>query len=245
MPVTCDPRENHILGALQQFEFELLQPHLELVTMSRAEVLFETNDKLHHIYFPITATASLLCCLEDGTSVEVAMVGNEGILGISALLGEKNETLTQAIINMTGHGYRISIKFLQNALARTGGRRNGVLQKLILRYAQTLFVQMSQATACNRRHTIEQQLCYWLLINSDRGNTNDLSITQESIARMLGVRRESITDAAKKLQESGMINYHRGHIALKDKEKLEVAACECYEVIKTELARLIADFQNT
>ncbi len=242
MTITCDPRENHILYALRQAEFELLEPHLELTTMSRAEVLFEAYDKLQYIYFPVTATASLLCCLEDGVSVEVAMVGSEGILGVSALMG-RDVALTQAIINIPGYCYRISIKSLQSALSRSGGRRAGTLQKLILRYAQTLFMQMSQATACNRRHALEQQLCYWLLSSFDRGHSNSLSMTQESIAYILGVRRESITEAAKKLQEAGIIEYYRGHIELKSRTKLETAACECYRVMKEESVRLTTDLQ--
>ena len=244
MSITYDPRENHILYALRQAEFEHLAPQLELVTMARSEVLFEANDKLQYIYFPITAVTSLLCCLEDGTSVEVAMVGNEGVLGVSVLMG-KSETLTQVIVNKAGHGYRISKNSLQNALVRSGGRRAGTLQKLMLRYAQTLFVQMSQTTACNRRHTLEQQLCCWLLLSSDRGYSNSLSITQELIAYMLGVRRESVTETAGKLQDAGMINYHRGHIELKDRGKLETVACECYGVMKEESDRMITDFHAT
>lgn len=243
MSITCDPRENQILCALKQAEFEHLAPHLELVTLSRSEVLFEPDDKLQYVYFPVTATASLLCCLADGTSVEVAMVGNEGVLGVSALMGTRNVALTQAIINLTGHGYRISIESLQGTLVRSEGRRAGTLRKLILRYAQTLFVQMSQATACNRRHALEQQLCCWLLLSFDRGRSNSLSMTQESIAYILGVRRESITEVAGKLQQAGMIDYRRGHIELKDRVKLETTACECYGVIKEESMRLTTDFQ--
>lgn len=242
MTLTCDPRDNHILHALRQVEFELLEPHLELTTMSRAEVLFEAYDKLQYIYFPITATASLLCSLKDGATVEVAMVGSEGVLGVSALMGS-DVALTQAIINIPGHCYRISIKSLHGILSRSGGRRAGTLQKLILRYAQTLFIQMAQATACNRRHALEQQLCYWLLSNFDRGRSNSLSMTQESIAYILGVRRESITEVAKRLQEAGIIEYYRGHIKLKSRIKLETAACECYGIMKEELVRLTTDLQ--
>jgi len=242
MPITCDSRENHILRTLKQNEYELLQPHLELIATSRAEVLFEAYDKLQYIYFPVTATASLLCCLEDGVSVEVAMVGSEGILGVSALMG-REETLTQAIINIPGYCYRISIKSLEGVLSRSGGRRTGTLQKLMLRYAQSLFMQMSQATACNRRHALEQQLCYWLLSSFDRGQSNILSMTQESIGYILGVRRESITEAAKKLQEAGIIEYHRGKIELKNRTELETTACECYGVAKKESIRLISDLQ--
>lgn len=242
MLITSDPRENHILSALSDSEFELLEPHFELVTMSRGQVLFEVNEKLQYIYFPITAVASSLCCLEDGTTVEVTMVGNEGMLGVSSLMGT-NEALTQAIIIMSGHGYRIPIKSLQSALVRSGGRRAGTLQKLILRYAKALFIQMSQATACNRRHDLEQQLCRWLLLSSDRGGLNSLSMTQESIAYILGVRRESVTAATNKLQHAGIIECSRGHIELKDRIKLEATACECYQVIKGESVRLATDFQ--
>ncbi len=240
--VTCDPQENFLLRALTLSEWEQLAPHLELVKMATAEVVYEAYEKLSHIYFPISATTSLLCCLEDGSTVEVAMVGNEGMLGISALMGG-DESPTQVIVNQAGHLYRITINALQKVLARSGGRRSGMLPKLILRYAQTLFIQMSQATACNRRHAIDQQLCTWLLFNFDRGHTDAVSMTQESIAYILGVRRESITEAAKKLQEAGIIDYRRGHIELKDRVKMETRACECYGVIKGETHRLTAELE--
>lgn len=240
--ITCDPRENHLLCALTKSELKLLAPNLELVTMCASEVLFETGEKLQYVYFPITATASLLCCLEDDTTVEAAMVGKEGMLGLSALMG-KNDALTQAIVIQPGYGYRVSIKSIQAVLARSGGRRSGILQKLIFRYAQTLFIQMSQTTACNRRHTIDQQLCSWLLSCFDRRNTNALSMTQESIAFILGVRRESITGIAKNLQEAGIINYQRGHIELKSRVGMESKACECYRVLKDESNRLSDDLK--
>jgi CRP-like cAMP-binding protein len=240
--ITCDPRENQLLCALTDSELELLVPHLELVTMSASEVLFEAYEKLHHIYFPTTSTVSLLCCLEDGVTVEVAMIGNEGMLGVSALMG-RNEAPTQALVNQAGYGYRISINSIQSVLARNGGRRLGVLQKTILRFAQTLFIQVSQTTACNRRHTLDQQLCSWLLSCFDRGRSNNLSMTQESIAYILGVRRESITQAAKNLQEAGIINYQRGHIELKSRASLESSACECYKVLKRESNQLSADLK--
>lgn len=242
MSVTCNPRDNHILYALKKTEFKLLEPHLELTALSRAEVLFEAYDKLQYVYFPVTATTSLLCCLEDGVSVEVAMVGNEGILGVSAFMG-RNEGLLQAIVNIPGYCYRVSLNSLHDVLARSGGRRSGILQKLILRYAQTLFLKMSQAIACNRRHTLEQQLSYWLLVNFDRSCSENLSITHESIAYILGVRRESISETAKKLQDAGVIEYSRGNITLKDRVKLEMTACECYNVTKEEAHNLITDLQ--
>ncbi len=241
--ITCDPQENHILCALEQTDYKLLAPHLELVTVSRAEVLCEACEVMQYIYFPLTATASLLCCLEDGTTVEVAMVGNEGILGISALMG-RNESLTQVIVSKTGDALRISINSLQNILSNNNGAHSRTLQKLILRYTQTLLLQISQATACNRRHLLEQQLSTWLLSNFDRWYADNLPMTQESIAYLMGVRRESITEAAKRLQHAGMIDYRRGYIELKSREKLESNACECYEVIKGELNRLALDSQN-
>ncbi|ALQ50909.1 Crp/Fnr family transcriptional regulator [Nitrosomonas ureae] len=234
-------QENSILGALTAAELDSLAPHLELVTLLHSEVLFEDNDMLQYVYFPVTATVSLLCCLEDGSCVEVAMVGNEGIIGISVVLGNNAKTLTQAITKIEGQAYRISVRELKNILARSGGRRAGTLKKLLLRYAQTLFVQISQATACNRRHALEQQLCTWLLSCFDRGNSSNLSITQELIAYILGVRRESITVIAKKLQEEGMINYSRGQIQLKCREKLEIHACECYSIVKNESDRWVID----
>ncbi len=241
--ITCDPQENQILCALEQTEYELLAPHLELVTISRAEVLCEAYDILQHIYFPLTATASLLCCLEDGTTVEVAMVGNEGILGASALMG-RNESLTQVIVSKTGQAFRAPIHSLQYMLSSTEDGYSGMLQKLILRYTQTLLAQISQATACNRRHLLEQQLSSWLLSNFDRWCSDNLPMTQESIAYLMGVRRESITEAAKRLQQAGMIDYRRGYIELKSREKLESNACECYDVIKEELIRLASDSQR-
>ncbi|MER2513910.1 MAG: Crp/Fnr family transcriptional regulator [Nitrosomonas ureae] len=234
-------QENSILGALTAAELDSLAPHLELVTLLHSEVLFEDKDMLQYVYFPVTATVSLLCCLEDGSCVEVAMVGNEGIIGISVVLGNNAKTLTQAITKIEGQAYRISVRELKNILARSGGRRAGTLKKLLLRYAQTLFVQISQATACNRRHALEQQLCTWLLSCFDRGNSSNLSITQELIAYILGVRRESITVIAKKLQEEGMINYSRGQIQLKCREKLEIHACECYSIVKNESDRWVID----
>jgi len=180
--------------------------------------------------------------LQDGSTVEVAMVGNEGLLGVTALMG-RNESPMQAIVIQAGHAYRVSMVSLQTVLARSGGRRSGTLQKIILRYAQTLFVQMSQNTACYRRHSIEQQLASWLLFSLDRAGTNTLSITQESISYCLGVRRESVTEAAKKLQESGVIQYRRGQIELTNRAAMEIKACECYKVIKRESNILSTDLQ--
>ncbi|SFE63586.1 Crp/Fnr family transcriptional regulator [Nitrosomonas sp. Nm166] len=235
-----NPRENHILRALSQSEFELLAPHLELIKLPRAEVLFDVCEKLNYIYFPITSIASLLCYLEDGTSVEVGTIGNEGCIGISVFTGGR--TLTQTVIKVEGHSYRISLKSLQSIFEESEGCTR-ILKKLMLRYVGTLFIQMSQATACNRRHNIEQQLCSWLLLNFDRIHPSSLTITQESIAHLLGVRRESVSDVAKKLRQAGIIDYRRSYFELKNKEELEAKACECYSVIKRESERLIADLQ--
>lgn len=240
MPVPCDPQLNSILRALSPAEFECIAPRLELVSMSSAEVLYEINEKLRYAYFPITATASLLCGLEDGTSVEVAVVGNDGMLGVSVFMGG-DAPLTAATIHTAGSLYRISGQFLHEALSRSGGRRNGTLQSLLLRYTQTLIVQMAQTTACNRRHSVEQQLCRWLLLNFDRVHSNSLTMTQELIANMLGVRRESITEAARKLQLAGILSYRRGHIEVINRVGLEAHVCECYQVLKKESERLSTD----
>ncbi len=240
MSVHCDPLLNYILRALSPAEFEHIAPSLELVSMSSAEVLYEVNEKLQYAYFPITATASLLCGLEDGTSVEVAVVGNDGMLGVSVFMGG-DAALTQATIHSAGYLYRIPARLLQETLARSGGRRSGMLQHLLLRYAQTLIVQMAQTTACNRRHTVEQQLCRWLLLNFDRVHSSSLAMTQELISNMLGVRRESITEAARKLQLAGILSYRRGHIEVTDRAGLEAHVCECYSILKKESERLATD----
>ncbi|MES2365302.1 MAG: Crp/Fnr family transcriptional regulator [Pseudomonadota bacterium] len=233
MPTPCDPLLNAILRALSPAEFEYIAPRLELVSMSSAEVLYEVNEKLRYAYFPITATASLLCGLEDGTSVEVAVVGHEGMLGVSVYMGS-DAPLTQATIHTAGFLYRIPAQLMQEALTRSGGRRAGTLQSILLRYTQTLIIQMAQTTACNRRHSVEQQLCRWLLLNFDRVHSNSLTMTQELIANMLGVRRESITEAARKLQLAGILNYRRGHIEVTNRAELEAHVCECYKVLKKE-----------
>ncbi len=235
MKISPAPCDNHILGALSTSELNQLIPHLESMSITHGEVLFDVFDKLKYLYFPTSAIASLLNCLEDGTTVEVAMVGSEGLIGVTALMG-RNESAMQAIVNRTGHVYRVSMASLQSVLARRGGRRSSTLQKLILRYVQTLFIQMSQNVACNRRHSIEQQLSSWLLFNFDRARTNTLSITQETISYCLGVRRESVTEAAKKLQDAGVIKYRRGQIELTNRLGMEKKACECYKVIKEETA---------
>lgn len=234
MKISPEPGNNRILCSLTESELLQLSPNLESVTISHAEVLFDVSEKLQYFYFPTTSIVSLLNCLEDGTTVEIAKVGNEGLIGVIALMGS-NESTTQAIVIQPGHAYRISLAILQSNLARSGGRRSGILQKLILRYAQSLFIQLSQNAACYRRHTVEQQLSTWLLSCFDQKETNILSITQESIAYCLGVRRESVTEAAKKLQESGLIKCRRGEIELTNRAGMEIKSCECYKIIKNTI----------
>ena len=240
MLICDDPQMNSIIHALSPDEFEHIAPGLELISRSSSDVLYEVNEKLQYVYFPVTATASLVCCLEDGSSVEVAVVGNEGMLGISVFMGGE-KALTQATIIASGYLYRIPAKILREVLARSGGRRTGTLQQLLLRYAQTLILQIAQTTACNRRHSVEQQLCRWLLLNSDRMHASKLPMTHELISNMLGVRRESITEAAGKLKSAGIINYHRGYIEVTNREGLETSACECYSILKKESERLAID----
>lgn len=224
-----DPRQNFLLAALPEEEFEHIAPHLEQLAMPRADILYRFGEALEYAYFPTTATVSLLCTMEDGASIEVAVVGKEGILGAS-ILGDA--ALTQATILNPGYGYRLNAKWL---------KREASLQPLLMRYTRTLITQMAQTTGCIRRHTVEQQLCRWLLLNLDRASSSTLTMTQELMASMLGVRRESITEVAGKLQLAGLISYSRGHIEVLNRSGLETQACECYDVVKKEFGRLHAD----
>jgi len=230
-----DARQNYLLASLPDDEFARLAPNLERVGFERSDIVYSFGEKLHYVYFPTTATASLLCIMDDGTSVEVAGVGNEGILGASIFFGS-DTSLTQATILNSGFGYRLSTKCLKQEF-----ERNGALQYRLMRYTQTLIGQMAQTTGCTRRHSVEQQLCRWLLLNLDRSPSDNLLMTQELIAGMLGVRRESITEAARKLQLAGYINYSRGHIEVLDRTGLESQACACYEVMKQSFGSLRSD----
>ena len=230
---SLNPRRNYILAALPDEEYTRLAPHLELVELPRGEILYRFGEHLKYAYFPTTATAALLCTMDDGTSVEVAVVGHEGILGISTFLGSSG-ALTQATVLNPGFGYRINAKVLK----QEASDYRGSFQPILMRYTQTLIAQMAQTTGCIRRHTVEQQLCRWLLLNFDRVPSGNLEMTQELIANMLGVRRESITEVAGKLQLAGLISYSRGHIEVLDRPGLETQACECYNVVKKELCRL-------
>ena len=230
-----NPNQNHLLAALPTAEFERLAPHLQLVPMLLGETLYEPGGQLQHVYFPTTAIVSLLYNLESGSSAGIAGVGNEGILGISLFMGG-DTTPSSAVVQTAGHGYRLPAKLLKEEFSR-----GGLVQRLLLRYTQALVTQMFQTAACNRHHSIEQQLCRWLLLTLDRLPSNDLIVTQELVASTLGVRREGITEAAGKLQRAGFIRYRRGHISVLERSGLESHACECYAVVKKVFARLLSD----
>src|SRR6202047_1059346 len=233
MPDSHDPQQNHLLAALSPAERERIYPHLRLVPMPLGEILYESGDLLRHVYFPTDSIVSLLYVLEDGASAEISVVGNEGLIGIALFMGGET-TPSRAIVQSAGHAYRLIGQQLKDEF-----HRNGELQLLLLRYAQALITQMAQTAVCNRHHSVDQQLCRWLLLSLDRLPSNKLIMTQELIANMLGVRREGVTDAAGKLQRLGVINYSRGLITVLDRRKLEELCCECYGVVKRETDRLL------
>jgi len=235
MSLPHSPNRNHLLAALPTVEFERIEPHLQLVPMLLGETLYEPGGRLQHAYFPTTAIVSLLYTMESGVSAEMAGVGNEGVLGVSLFMGG-DTTPSSAVVQAAGHGYRLSGKLLKEEF-----NRGGLMQRLLLRYTQALFTQMCQTAVCNRHHSIEQQLCRWLLLTLDRSPSNELVMTHELVANAFGVRRESITDAAGKLQRAGLIRYRRGHLEVHERSGLEAGACECYAVVKKELARLLSD----
>lgn len=233
MPGAHNPRQNYLLAALPQVEADRLYPHLELVSLPLGEVLYESGDRLQHVYFPVLSIVSLLYVMADGASAEIAVVGNEGIIGIALFMG--GETMpNRAVVQSAGYAYRLTGQVLKEEFNRAGE-----LQHLLLRYTQALLTQMSQTAVCNRHHSVDQQLCRWLLLSLDRLPSNELSMTQELIANMLGVRREGVTEAAGKLQRAGLIHYSRGRITVIDRPGLEARACECYQVVKTEFDRLL------
>ena len=215
------PNQNHLLAALPTEEFERLAPHLELVPMRLGDTLYQPGGQLQHAYFPTTAIVSLLYIMESGVSAEIAAVGNEGLLGISLFMGGET-TPSSAVVQTAGHGYRLRSRLLKEEFNRAG-----LLQRLFLRYTQALVTQMFQTAACNRHHSIEQQLCRWLLLTLDRLPSNELVMTQELVASILGVRREGITEAAGNLQRAGMISDRRGHISVLNRAGLEASTCEC------------------
>jgi CRP-like cAMP-binding protein len=232
-PARHNPHQNHLLAALPTSDFQRLASHLELVPMKLGEVLYESGGQLRYVYFPTTSILSLLYVMEDGASAEIAIVGNEGILGISLFMGGES-TPSRAVVQSAGHAFRLKAALLKNEFGRFGPTMH-----LLLRYTQALITQMAQTAVCNRHHSVDQQLCRWLLLSLDRLQTNELSMTQELIANMLGVRREGVTEAAGKLQDVGLISYRRGRITVLDRPGLEARSCECYQVVKTEFDRLL------
>ena len=234
-PVTPHPSQNHLLSVLPESEFKRLVPVLEFVELPLGNALYESGDQLNHVYFPTTAIVSLLYELENGASAEIAVVGFEGIVGIALFMG--GDTMpNRAVVQSAGQAYRLNGRLLKQEFGRAGD-----FQHLLLRYTLALLSQMAQTAVCNRHHTVDQQLCRWLLLSLDRLPSNELSMTQELIANMLGVRREGVTEAAGKLQAAGLIDYSRGRITVRDRPGLEARVCECYEVVRREFGRLLPD----
>jgi CRP-like cAMP-binding protein len=232
MPLVEDPRENHLLAALPPAEWDRWTPWLERVELPLGHVLHESGSAMSHVYFPITAIVSLLYVMENGSSAEIAVVGNEGVVGISLFMGGES-TLSRAVVQSAGVGFR-----LKAAVIKQEFNRAPVLH-LLLRYTQALITQMSQTAVCNRHHSLDQQLCRWLLLSLDRLRSNELVMTQELIANMLGVRREGVTEGALRLQKAGIVSYSRGRITVLDRDALEGRSCECYAVVKKEYDRLL------
>lgn len=233
MLITPSPQHNHLLAALSAETYNRLLPHLEYIALPLGKVLYESGDTLRYVYFPIDSIVSLLYVMESGASAEISVVGNEGIIGVALFMGGESTT-SRAIVQSEGHAYRLKSQYLKDEF-----NQHGDLMQLMLRYTQALLTQMAQTAVCNRHHSIEQQLCRWLLLSLDRLPNNKLVMTQELIANMLGVRREGVTDAAGKLQKLGVIEYSRGHITVVDRPKLEELSCECYAVVKKETDRLL------
>jgi CRP-like cAMP-binding protein len=228
-----DPEQNHLLAAFSTAERERLFPHLQLVPMPLGKVLYESGDVLRYVYFPTNSIVSLLYVLADGASAEISVVGNEGLIGIALFMGGET-TPSRAIVQSAGFAYRLIGQQLKDEF-----HRSGEVQLLLLRYTQALITQMAQTAVCNRHHSVDQQLCRWLLLSLDRLPSNQLVMTQELIANMLGVRREGVTEAAGKLDKLGIIRYARGRITVLDRPKLENLCCECYAVVKKETDRLL------
>lgn len=240
MDTVLHRNQNHLLAALSAVELARLAPELELVALLQGEVLYEAGQAMPSVYFPISAVVSLNCMTESGATSDIAWVGNEGVVGIALVMGS-HSTATTAVVCVSGSAYRLKAPMLLQEFNRTGGRRAGVMQHLLLRYSQSLMTQLAQTAVCNRHHSVEQQLCRWLLSTLDRLPSNELTMTHAHIASMLGVRREGITEAAGHLQKAGFIRYYRGHITVLDRAGLASRVCECYEVVKTEHERLLVD----
>jgi CRP-like cAMP-binding protein len=233
VPISAEQRENSLLAALPDPEWRRWEPLLEQVDMPLGQVLYESGATLTHVYFPTTSIVSLLYVMENGASAEIAVVGNEGLVGISLFMGGES-TPSRAVVQSAGRGFRLKAQLMKDEFERAGA-----VLHLLLRYTQALITQMAQTAVCNRHHSLDQQLCRWLLLSLDRLESNQLVMTQELIANMLGVRREGVTAAALKLQEAGLISYARGHITVLDRTGLEKRTCECYAVVKREYDRLL------
>ena len=229
------PTQNHLLASLPPADYARLLPDLELIPMPLGWAVYESGSRQGYVYFPTTSLISLLYVMENGSSAEIAITGNEGLVGISLFMGGES-TPSRAVVQSAGNGYRLRASVLKREFSL-----GGHLQQLALRYTQALITQMAQTAVCNRHHALEQQLCRWLLLSIDRLDGNELKMTQELIANMLGVRRGGVTEAAGKLQAEGLISYSRGHIKVLDRKKLEARVCECYSVVKKELGRLLPD----
>ena len=239
MPPTGAPRHNQLLAALPPEHYALLAPQLEPVGLELGAVLHEPGVAMQHVYFPTDAIVSLLYVMEDGSSAEIAVVGRDGIVGVSLFMGGES-TPSRAVVQSAGQALRLSGQVLKDAFHHTDTGAGG-LHDLLLRYTQALLTQMAQTAVCNRHHSLDQQLCRWLLLSLDRLPSNHLAMTQELIANMLGVRREGVNEAAGKLQRAGIIQYSRGHINVLDRSALEQRSCECYAVVKRECDRLLPE----
>lgn len=234
MPAGINPdRQNHLLNALPVADFESLQPHLKLVPVELGAALYEPDIEMRYLYFPTNSIVSLLYVMADGASAEIAVVGNEGVVGVALFMGGAT-TPSRAVVQSAGHALRLPSQVLKDEFIR-----GGAMQHLLLRYTQALLTQMAQTAVCNRHHSLDQQLCRWLLLSLDRLQANELIMTQELIANMLGVRREGVTEAAGQLQKAGLIRYSRGRITVLDRPGLEARTCECYAVVKHECDRLL------
>ncbi len=238
MPKLPSPQQNHILNALPPAERERLFPHLKLVELPLGTVLYESGDTLRHIYFPTDSIVSLLYVLENGASAEISIVGNDGAIGVALFMGGETTT-NRAIVQSAGSAYRLTGRRLKQEF-----EGHGEMLHILLRYTQALLTQMAQTAVCNRHHSVDQQLCRWLLLSLDRLSSNQLTMTQELIANMLGVRREGVTEAAGKLQKLKVIRYRRGQITVLNRLRLEQLSCECYAVVKKETDRLLPRVAN-
>jgi len=228
-----DPRQNHLLAALPEGDYQRLRPNLEFIALPLGLVLYESGGQLNYVYFPTDSIISLLYVMQDGASAEIAVTGHEGLVGIALFMGGET-TPSRAVVQSAGSGFRLAASGLKKEFDN-----GGTLHHLALRYTQALITQMAQTAVCNRHHSVEQQLCRWLLLSLDRLPSNVLSMTQELIANMLGVRREGVTEAAGHLQQAGLIKYSRGRITVLDRPRLEMRVCECYAVVKKEYDRLL------